>query len=190
MPGSYKIFLQIIGVCLPYLLILFSYVMIIRKYKKSKNKVLGKSSSVKKNDSIEASSSSRRLSLFEKFASKSRVETTSFCPPGASLLPPRSKIKEDDISDCVLSNYEFLQRHRTERQRRRRKQEVDMTVAVLVTCLTFVVCNLPASIILILDPSASAFPEVFTLFHIYDVGQRVNKATKPSFCLGGCSHFN
>ena len=165
MPGSYKIFLQIVGVCLPYLLILFSYVMIIRKYKKSKNKVLGKSSSVKANDSIEGSTStsSRRLSLFEKFATKPRVETTSFWQPGASLLPPRSKINEDDISDCGMSNYEFIQRHRTERQRRRRKQEVDMTVAVLVTCLTFVVCNLPASIILILDPSASSFPEVFIL---------------------------
>ena len=161
MPGSYKIFLQVLGVCLPYLVILFSYVMIIRKYKKSKNKVLGKSPSVKANDSLEASTStsSRRLSLLEKM----RVETTSFCQPRASLLPPRSKINEDDISDCAISNYEFLQRHRTERQRRRRKQEVDMTVAVLVTCLTFLLCNLPASILLILDPSASSFPEVFLL---------------------------
>ena len=160
MPGSYKIFIQIVGVCIPYLVILFSYVMIIRKYKKSKNKVLGKSISVKTNDSVEASNStsSHRLSLLEKLATKPRVETTSFC-----LLPPRSKINEDDISDCGISNYEFLQRHRTERQRRRRKQEVDMTVAVLLTCLSFLVCNLPASILLILDPSASAFPEVFRI---------------------------
>ena len=145
--------------------------MIIRKYKKSKNKVLGKSFSVKTTDSVEAStSSSHRLSLFEKFATKPRVETTSFCQPGggtgASLQPPRGKINEDDISDCGISNYEFLQRHRTERQRRRRKQEVDMTVAVLLTCLTFLVCNLPASILLILDPSASSFPEVFLISYI------------------------
>ena len=161
MPGSYKIFLQILGVCIPYLVIVFSYVMIIRKYKKSKNKVLGKSFSAE----TSTSTSSRRLSLLEKFATKPRYETTTFCQPGGgagvSLLPPRSKVNEDDISDCGISNYEFLQRHRTERQRRRRKQEVDMTVAVLLTCLTFLVCNLPASILLILDPSASSFPEVF-----------------------------
>ena len=175
MPGSYKIFLQILGVCIPYLVIVFSYVMIIRKYKKSKNKVLGKSSSVKTNDSVEASNStsSHRLSLLEKFATKPRVETTSFCQPGSSLIPPRSKVNEDDISDCGISNYEFLQRHRTERQRRRRKQEVDMTVAVLVTCLTFVICNLPASILLIIDPSASSFPQVFlSSSRVYCLGLR------------------
>ena len=175
MPGSFKIFIQIVGVCIPYMVILFSYVMIIRKYKKSKNKVLGKSSSVKTNDSVEASNStsSHRLSLLEKFATKPRVETTSFCQPGSSLIPPRSKVNEDDISDCGISNYEFLQRHRTERQRRRRKQEVDMTVAVLVTCLTFVICNLPASILLIIDPSASSFPQVFlSSSRVYCLGLR------------------
>ena len=169
MPGSYKIFLQITGVWLPYLVILYSYVMIIRKYKKSKNKVLGKSSSLKPNEMIEASNSARRMSLFEKFTTKQKVETTSFCEAGteagtrASLFPPPSKLNEDDISDCGVSNYDFLQRHRTERLKRRRKQEVDMTVTVLVTCLSFIVCNIPASILLVLDPSASSFPEVIII---------------------------
>ena len=171
MPGSYKIFIQITGVWLPYLVILYSYVMIIRKYKKSKNKVLGNSSSLKPNEMVEASNSARRMSLFEKFTSKQKVETTSFCEAGteagtrASLYPPPRKSNEDDISDCGASNYDFLQRHRTERLKRRRKQEVDMTVTVLVTCLSFIVCNIPASILLVLDPSASSFPEVINHSH-------------------------
>ena len=137
--------------------------MIIRKYRKSKNKVLGKSSSIKPNDIIETSASSRRMSLFEKFSPKQRVDETSFCeagPSSTSLFPPRTKVNEDDISDCGASNYDFLRRHRTERLKRRRKQEVDMTVTVLVTCVTFIVCNIPATLLLVLDPSASSFPEV------------------------------
>ena len=159
LPGSYKICIQILGVCLPYLIILFCYVMIIRKYKKSRNRVLGKTSSMKPNESLEASTSARRMSLFEK---TKRVDTTSFCEArtAISLLPPRNRASEDDISDGGVSNYEFLRRHRTERLKRRRKQELDMTVTVLVTCITFIVCNIPATVLLVLDPSASLFPQV------------------------------
>ena len=99
------------------------------------------------------------MSLFDK---TKRVETTSFCEAGTtnSLFPPRNRISEEDISDGGVSNYEFLRRHRTERIKRRRKQEVDMTVTVLVTCITFIVCNIPATVLLVLDPSAASFPEV------------------------------
>ena len=55
---------------------------------------------------------------------------------------------------------DHLERHRTERRRRRRKQEADMNTTVLVICLSFVVCHLPAALLLVFDPSAELFPQV------------------------------
>ena len=77
-------------------------------------------------------------------------------------VPSSRRVSEDDISLFELTNNgnDFLERHRTERRRRRRKQESDMNKTVMIICGTFIVCNLPGSIVLSLDPSAKIVPQV------------------------------
>ena len=77
-------------------------------------------------------------------------------------VPSSRRVSEDDISLFELTNNgnDFLERHRTERRRRRRKQESDMNKTVMIICGTFIVCNLPGSLVLCLDPSAKIFPQV------------------------------
>ena len=65
MPGSFKIFIMAFGPGLPYLVIIFSYVMILKKYKKSRNKILEHSMSC-------------RNSLTERDRRMSKMMETSF----------------------------------------------------------------------------------------------------------------
>ena len=65
LPGSFKIFIMAFGPGLPYLVIIFSYVMILKKYKKSRNKILEHSLSC-------------RNSLTERDRRMSKVMETSF----------------------------------------------------------------------------------------------------------------
>ena len=65
LPGSFKIFIMAFGPVLPYLVIIFSYVMILRTYKKSRNKILEHSLSC-------------RNSLTERDRRMSKVMETSF----------------------------------------------------------------------------------------------------------------
>ena len=70
------------------------------------------------------------------------------------------KLREGSLTALCQVTADHLERHRTERRRRRRKQEADMNTTVLVICLSFVVCHLPAALLLVFDPSAELFPQV------------------------------
>ena len=77
----------------------------------------------------------------------------------SSLSVPGRRISEDDISMCELTNNDTLDRPRIERFRRRRRQESDMNRTVIIICASYFICNLPAAVVLIFDPSAELFPE-------------------------------
>ena len=70
------------------------------------------------------------------------------------------KLREGLLAALGQVRADHLERHRTERRRRRRKQEADMNTTVLLICLSFVVCHLPAALLLVFDPSAELFPQV------------------------------
>ena len=158
-PGSFKLFMLIFGPSVPFIIIIFSYVMIVRKYRISRNKVMQNSASVKSRTSLGGG----RLSVME----------TSFFPglPGPSRpqsvytsctlsVPDTSRrVSEDDISMCEMTN-DLLERTQTERRRRRRRQEGDMNMTVMIICISFVICHLPACLVLVFDPSANKFPQV------------------------------
>ena len=53
---------------------------------------------------------------------------------------------------------ETLERNNTEKKRRRKRQENEMTLTVGVIFLSYVICNLPANLVLLIDPSAERLP--------------------------------
>ena len=63
-----------------------------------------------------------------------------------------------DISVCELSNIECLERSQREKRKRRKRQENEMTLTVGIILLSYVICNLPVNLLLVLDPSAESIP--------------------------------
>ena len=72
----------------------------------------------------------------------------------------QATISADSVSCCDQSQAEVLERSRTERRRRRRRQENDMTLTVIVIFISYLLCNLPANIVLLIDPTAQKIPKV------------------------------
>ena len=50
--------------------------------------------------------------------------------------------------------------------RNRKKQEDQLTLTVGVIFLVYIFCNLPASIVLLVDPTATKYTKVLTMFPI------------------------
>ena len=63
-----------------------------------------------------------------------------------------------EISGAEISNVETLHRSNTEKKKKRRRQENEMTLTVGVIFLSYVICNLPVNLVLIIDPSAELIP--------------------------------
>ena len=59
--GSYKLFTTVFGISAPYVAVIFSYIMILRKYKISRNKIMEHSASLRSRISL----SERRMSKVE-----------------------------------------------------------------------------------------------------------------------------
>ena len=147
---------MIFGPSVPIIIIIFSYVMIIRKYRISRNKVMQNSASVKSRTSLGGG----RLSVMETsfFPIRSRPQSAyTSCTLSVPETPRR--VSEDDISMCEMTN-DLLERTQTERRRRRRRQEGDMNMTVMIICISFVICHLPGCLVLVFDPSANKFPQV------------------------------
>ena len=155
-PGSFKSFIMIFGPSVPYIIIIFSYVMIVRKYRISRDKVMQNSASVKSRTSLGGG----RLSVMETsfFPSPGRPQSV-YTSCTLSVPDTSRRVSEDDISMCEMTN-DLLERTQTERRRRRRRQEGDMNMTVMIICVSFVICHLPACLVLVFDPSANKFPQV------------------------------
>ena len=148
--------MMIFGPTLPYIIIIFSYLMIVRKYRISRNKVMQNSASVKSRSSLACG----RLSVMETSFFPSRPQSVY---TSSSLSVPHSRrVSEDDISMCQLTN-DLLERTQTERRRRRRRQEGDMNMTVMIVCISFVICHAPGCLVLVLDPSANKVPQVIMI---------------------------
>ena len=65
-----------------------------------------------------------------------------------------------EVSCGEISNIETLRRCKTEKKRKRKRQENEMTVTVGVILLSYILCNLPVNLVLVLDPSAEHIPMV------------------------------
>ena len=144
---------MIFGPSVPYIIIIFSYVMIVRKYRISRKKVMQNSASVKSRTSL-------GLGVMETsfFHSPSRPQSV-YTSCTLSVPDTSRRVSEDDISMCEFTN-DLLERTQTERRRRRRRQEGDMNMTVMIICISFAICHLPACLVLVFDPSANKLPQV------------------------------
>ena len=85
-------------------------------------------------------------------------DTVTVAKPQSLSVPSTLVLPEVSCGD--ISNVETLRRCKTEKKRKRKRQENEMTVTVGVIFLSYILCNLPVNLVLVLDPSAEYIPMV------------------------------
>ena len=183
-PGgnSSAYFIRIFFAGFPHLVILFCYVMIIRKVKESRREALLRSSarSRSREQASEDSLTTRQINYFKNLLSKKykeeqrrypwKVRRVRFCEvqkldieTATIVFPFYIDYFPSEDSECgptVSPTPQPLRLYNMEKIRKRKKQEDQLTFTVGVIFVVYVLCNLPASIVLLIDPSATKITQV------------------------------
>ena len=137
------------------MVIITCYILIIYRLKKSGNRVLAQDGQGAQRNSqyvmeTRITGGAGRKEMQEDIVTVAKTQSLSV---PSTLAPP-------EVSCGEISNIETLHRCKTEKKRKRKRQENEMTVTVGVIFLSYILCNLPVNLVLVLDPSAEYIPMV------------------------------
>ena len=158
----------------PYLVITFSYVMIIRKFREIRKNLFTENPPLERiripNEEISTSEACSEIVLTDKeLTGNARLFRNSIAS-SSKIIFPWKKILFLFCLDSLRSNLSHpaspnliesaLQTLNNGKLKRRKKQEDHLTFTVGVIFAAYVICNLPASVVLLIDPHASKFTQV------------------------------
>ena len=137
------------------MVIITCYILIIYRLKKSGNRVLAQDGQGAQRNSqyvmeTRITGGAGRKEMQEDVVTVAKTQSLSV---PSTLAPP-------EVSCGEISNIETLHRCKTEKKRKRKRQENEMTVTVGVIFLSYILCNLPVNLVLVLDPSAEYIPMI------------------------------